>query len=212
MNDLQEFHRRNLPHYYPKYKKFFITFRLYNTIPYQKLLEWQTEYNEEIQKITDLINTPEYDIKLDIANKKYFFKQDDYLDSYTEKLYLSIPEIAEIVKNAILYYENTLYETLAYCIMPNHVHWVLDTSIQQKNSEENYKNLSSFMKSIKGYSANICNKILNKKGYFWQKESYDRVIRNEKEEQNIINYVYNNPVKANLVTNPEDWRYNYIRL
>lgn len=119
------------------------------------------------------------------------------------------PSVAEIVKNALLYYENELYQTLAYCIMPNHVHWLFDTSIQQKNPDEEYKNLPYFMQIIKGYSANKCNELLGREGYFWQRESYDRVVRNDKEQENMMKYIYNNPVKAFLVENPQDWKYNF---
>lgn len=73
MEHLQEFHRRNLPHYYPKYRKFFITFRLYNSIPRKKILEWRGIYEREIQKITDLPDTIEYGNKADIASRRFFF-------------------------------------------------------------------------------------------------------------------------------------------
>ena len=66
------------------------------------------------------------------------------------------------------------------------------------------------MKSVKGISAREANKILNRKGSFWQSESYDHIVRNEEELERIIKYVIYNPVKAGLVDKWEDWENNYI--
>jgi REP element-mobilizing transposase RayT len=86
--------------------------------------------------------------------------------------------------------------------MPNHVHIVftiLDTR----------KTLSDIMKLIKGSSAISINKLLNRNGNLWQAESFDRLIREEKEMYNIVKYVLLNPVKANLVSEWKNWEYTY---
>ena len=43
---------------------------------------------------------------------------------------------------------------------------------------------------------------------FWMREYWDRFIRNEKHFNNVIEYIHNNPVKANLVTKKEDWKWS----
>ncbi len=52
--------------------------------------------------------------------------------------------------------------------------------------------------------------IQNKKGKIWQTESYDHVIRDEKELISIIDYVINNPVKSGLAEKWEEWMGTYI--
>jgi REP element-mobilizing transposase RayT len=47
-------------------------------------------------------------------------------------------------------------------------------------------------------------------GTFWQHESYDHVIRNEKEFERIVTYIIENPVKAGLVEEWQQWPYTYI--
>ena len=116
--------------------------------------------------------------------------------------YLLNKKVASIIKEAIEKYENKLYQVICYCIMPNHVHIVftiLDTG----------KNLSDIMKLIKGSSSISINKLLDRKGNLWQAESFDRLIREEKEMYNIIKYVLLNPVKASLVSDWKDWDYTY---
>jgi REP element-mobilizing transposase RayT len=44
----------------------------------------------------------------------------------------------------------------------------------------------------------------------WQSESYDHIVRDEDEFYRIINYIINNPVKAGLVENWQDWPHTYI--
>lgn len=86
--------------------------------------------------------------------------------------------------------------------MPNHVHLVFRLLSETQS-------VSGVMKLIKGSTSRECNKVLNKTGKFWQVESFDRLIRDAYEMYNIINYVLNNPVKAGLVSNPDDWKYSY---
>jgi REP element-mobilizing transposase RayT len=88
--------------------------------------------------------------------------------------------------------------------MPNHVHIVI-------NVERSGTSLYKILQSLKAYTARECNKILNRTGSFWQHESYDHVIRNDKELNNIIWYVLNNPVKAGLVSDWQKWKWNYCK-
>jgi REP-associated tyrosine transposase len=71
--------------------------------------------------------------------------------------------------------------------------------------------LDVIMKSLKGYTAWECNRALGGKGTFWQPESYDHIVRDSEEFHRIVNYVLNNPVKAGLVKDWRDWKWNYQR-
>ncbi|MEM8528674.1 MAG: hypothetical protein AAGG68_28830, partial [Bacteroidota bacterium] len=101
---------------------------------------------------------------------------------------------------------------------PNHVHVLFDTSVQIVDDKgfylnevpENYIQLHQIMKLIKGSTAYFANKILGRKGKFWQKDSYDHYVRNEKEFWNIVNYILQNPVKAKLVAQWEDHPFTYL--
>jgi putative DNA methylase len=64
------------------------------------------------------------------------------------------------------------------------------------------------MHSIKSYTAQEANRLLDRHGRFWMKESFDRRIRNAKHFTTAIAYIENNPVKARLCQKPEDWPYS----
>lgn len=67
--------------------------------------------------------------------------------------------------------------------------------------------LSQIMHSLKSYTANEANKVLNRSGQFWQRESYDHWVRDDAELARIAEYIANNAVSANLAKNAWDWPY-----
>ena len=69
--------------------------------------------------------------------------------------------------------------------------------------------LAEIMQSLKVYTARECNRALERKGQFWQHESYDHVIRLG-EYNRIITYTLNNPVKAGLAKEWKDWPWSYL--
>ena len=58
------------------------------------------------------------------------------------------------------------------------------------------------MQAIKSASSKAINKALSTSGRVWQKENYDRIMRNEAEYLEKLNYMWMNPVKAGLVADP----------
>jgi putative transposase len=141
------------------------------------------------------------------------------LDSkdYGEK-YLENPDVARILMDKILSYNNSNYDLITCCIMSNHVHLLIDLYVQIEDipssievTEKNYKPLYDIMKLIKGGSAFEINKVLQRKGRFWQVEYYDHYVRGKKEFLNIIYYIANNPVKAGIVKNWKDYQFIYVK-
>jgi putative transposase len=91
-----------------------------------------------------------------------------------------------------------MYDLIAYVIMPNYVHIL----IQPKTV------LPKITKWIEGVSARQANSILGRTGMsFWQ-ESFDRWVRSAAELEKIVHYIETNPVRANLVVEPKFWRYS----
>jgi REP element-mobilizing transposase RayT len=72
--------------------------------------------------------------------------------------------------------------------------------------------IAEIMHNIKRNSAKQANKILNRKGMFWQHENYDHYIRNNVELQRTIEYVLLNPVKAGLVDDWTEWKWSYLNM
>jgi REP element-mobilizing transposase RayT len=187
------FTRRNLPHIYYPEGTYFITYRLHDSIPINLITELKKKYENSYEEPS-------------IREKRIFKKYDELLDkgcSLEGNINLTDPAIAKINQQVIHQYDGKDYTLVCYCIMPNHIHLVFTLL------EEN-RGISKIMKSIKGVSAREYNKHMGKSGIVWQDESYDHIVRNEKELFNIIRYVINNPVKANFVTTWQNWEWTYV--
>ena len=68
--------------------------------------------------------------------------------------------------------------------------------------------LPDIMHAITSFTANAANKLLRRSGKFWQRESFDRYIRNYKHLESVIRHIENNPVKAGLCKKKEDWSWS----
>jgi REP-associated tyrosine transposase len=186
----RHFHKRNLPHLYYNEGIYFVTYRLYDSI-----------HPNELKNMQMLINN--YRMLHPNEGEKVFKKYDLLLDKPANKTqYLKQPQIFEICKKSIHYYDNKEYKLICYCIMPNHVHLVIDLI-------NNKRLLGDILGSIKKYSARGSNKALGKKGKFWQSESFDRLVRDEVELYYVIRYVLMNPVNAGLAKNWKEWKGTY---
>jgi REP element-mobilizing transposase RayT len=168
----------------------------------------QKEKEKSLSEISSVKSEKQRREKYLDMQRKYFQNFDNLLHkSDNNNKWLSKPEIASIVKEAIESRDGKEYELISYVIMPNHVHMV----IIPRNSEENTKTqpykTAYLLKSLKWFTAMECNKKLKRKGAFWQHESYDHVVRNVEELKNIVLYISNNPVKAGLVERFEEYQW-----
>ncbi|MEZ4851759.1 MAG: transposase [Bacteroidia bacterium] len=199
----KKFYRGKLPHFQPRGGTFFVTFRLYGSIPtlvLHKLKEEKRSFREYYLSISDPKN---------VKVSHFISKIDEYLAQLSNGPYwLAKKEIAETVSSSLHFWDKKRVDLICYCIMSNHVHAAVKVYKQLPNGEEYY--LTDFMASVKKFSARRANIILNRTGKpFWEEETYDSLIRTPESLQNVITYIRQNPVKAGLVTQAQDWLWTY---
>jgi putative transposase len=170
------FYRRNLPHWQKPDSALFITWRLHGSLPRQALTA-----------------------ELKVSPGKKFLLLDQELDRATYgPTWLKDARLARAVDSALRFGANQLhlYRLSAYVVMSNHVHILIWPKAR----------LNQITKSLKGYTAHECNKLLDRSGEkFWQEESFDHAVRNEEQFYRIQSYIERNPVKAGLVKNSAEW-------
>lgn len=183
----ENWYRRNLPHYDAANKLQFITYRLADSLPQKVLLSIKEHCSKEFK------SEPE-------NSKKYQKLVEKYLDSGYGSCLLAKKENAEIVIQNWQHFHKARYELISYVVMPNHVHLLIKTY-------ETYS-LSEIIHSWKSYTAHK----ISPKGitHIWQREYWDRFIRNEKHYWKAVNYILSNPRKAGLVSSDKDWPYSSI--
>ncbi len=127
-----------------------------------------------------------------------------YLNAGHGKCLLREQTHAEIVENALLHFDGQRYRLLAWVIMPNHVHVLIETKAGYP--------LPAVIHSWKSYTAKAINQALGQQGELWQREYFDRFIRDDRHLRAVIDYIENNPVKAGLVKTAQEWRFGSARL
>lgn len=128
---------------------------------------------------------------------------EDYLDKGYGKCFLKDKDSAVIVEEALKYFDGDRYRLLAWCIMPNHVHVLIETI--------NEWSLSLIVQSWKSFTAKKINKIYGISGALWQREYYDRYIRDAEHLAAIAQYIDMNPVKAQLILDATKWPFGSAR-
>ncbi len=209
------FFRRHLPHYHLPDATYFITLRLAGSLPLAVVMRLREELDEEQRRLArqfsgEALRQARYE-----AQKRHFGRVDRLLDQALHgPRWLSQPECARIVMQTLHALAPEHYHLHAFCLMSNHVHILIDQQgipePPPRRDGKHYTALSRAMRLLKGRSAALCNQALGRRGAFWQHESYDHVVRDEREFERILAYIVNNPVKAGLVTDWQDWPYTWV--
>ncbi len=181
--------RGYLPHFDGGELAQFVTFRLYDALPRDVLIRWKEEL--KLEKSAE-------------AESVMRRRVEAYLDQGHGSCYLRDSQVAGMVQNALLFHNTTKYRLAAWVVMPNHVHILCMPSTGY--------GLAEIMHSVKSFTSSEANKMLHRSGRFWQKEYFDRYIRNPRHFAKVVAYVENNPVKANLCDKAEDWPFSSARL
>lgn len=207
----KEFHRANLPHYQQPGQAYFITWNLQNAIPAKALKEYGEKLNQIKVSVDFAEKTKQSSDQINALKDEYRFLRkmllkalDDILDAGNHiAVNLSKTENTSIVVNSLCFWEGKKLKNYAICVMPNHVHWVLELYSGDENGEAVW--LDDILKSVKQFSSSQINKSENRLGKLWQKESWDTTIRDNRHLYEAIEYTRNNPVKAGLVKDWRDW-------
>lgn len=112
-----------------------------------------------------------------------------------------VAENAEILVQTMMdYREQNAYLLHEFVVMPNHIHLLLTPS--------GTTSLEKAVQLLKGGSSHRIHKFRNQKMEIWQAGFYDWTIRDSNDWQLKAAYIRKNPVRAKLVTKPEDWPYS----
>ncbi len=122
-----------------------------------------------------------------------------YLNAGHGACLLLEPAPAAIVEDTLLHFDGQRYRLLAWAVMPNHVHVLVETHAGHP--------LPEVIQSWKSFSAKAINHALGRQGVLWQREYFDRYIRDEIHLRAVTDYIENNPVQAGLVKTAGEWRF-----
>ena len=193
---------KQLPHFDAPGRRQFITYRLSDAMPAARRREWEAflalEDDEEKQR-----------------------KVEAYLDKGYGECHLRDPRIADLVQENLWHHDGVKYRLLAWVIMPNHVHALVEIWNVP---------LGEILKSWKSYTSKAANKILqggdgpspsfksrargdepSPPQTFWEEDYFDCYLRDEDHYRRVVRYIESNPAKAGLAKTPEEWVWSSAR-
>lgn len=171
-----------------------VCFHLFDSLPQSLVMQWRDERHDETTSGRGDATE---------ASREWRRRIHDALDRGYGSCFLGDVGIAKIVEDALLRFDDDRYRLHAWCVMPNHVHTLFTPLREHK--------MSDVVHSWKSFTAHECNKLLGRTGKFWEREPFDRYIRNQRHFQNAMAYIENNPVKAGLCAEAKDWLWSSAR-
>jgi len=91
----------------------------------------------------------------------------------------------------------------AWVVLPDHWHAILFPHYPGP--------ISGVMESIKVSSTRLINRERGESGRLWQGRFFDRALRTVKGYNERIKYIHLNPVRAELVSKAEEWKWSSVR-
>lgn len=183
-DELQVTHQ-NLPHWQQHGATYFITYRLADSIPQEKLRVWKKEIDSWLATHPD-----PSDEAARADYHEFFARKEEWLDAGHGDCGLKQPEIRDIVVENLRHFDGDRYILDEFVVMPNHVHVIV------KPIGENQ--LSDILHSWKSFTSKAINKSLERRGQLWMDESFDHIVRSWEQLEHYRRYVRENPTKTGL--------------
>ena len=194
MNDLRFFnpyadirHTENrLPHWQQEGAVYFITFRLADAVPSRLRTQWEGEREAWFR-----VHPQPWSGQIELEYHRRFSSAiEHWLDAGHGSCLLRRQECAQIVAETLLHFEGARVVMISAVVMPNHVH-----ALFVQNPEWP---LEKLIRSWKGFTARRINRLVGRSGGLWQRDYYDRLVRDEEHFANCVRYIRRNPEKARL--------------
>lgn len=117
------------------------------------------------------------------------------------------PSCRYVVLESLLHWMDQRYRLFAACVMPDHVHMLIEPMIAERTNTEQpaFFSLSQILRTIKSFTTHQISKIEGRTGPVWETESMDRMIRSESDLQEKFDYIVRNPWDAGIVKSGESY-------
>jgi len=183
-----DFHQtwRDLPHRHQVDATAFVTFRLADSLPAQRLKSWIQERDQFLRKNPKPWSQEQWEQ----FDREFPQKLEAWLDEAHGFCPLREQVASKILADALHHFDGERYILDAFVIMPNHVHAIF------KPLKDH--DVTSILHSWKSYTAKKINEATGRSGSLWQHESFDHLIRSAEQLEALRRYIRDNPARAGL--------------
>jgi REP element-mobilizing transposase RayT len=133
-------------------------------------------------------------------NKQQIFFNEDNYNFFVDKVRRHIAPISDI---------------LAYCLMPNHFHFLLrandNSNTPKKIGALESTELQNGFRVLQSSYASAINKRFERTGSLFQQNTKYKLLDDDRYVEACFHYIHQNPLKAGLVDRIENWKYSSFR-
>lgn len=176
-------HRDCLPHLRQDNVIYFVTFRLADSLPAERVRELQNQRAAWLAA-NPLPHSPDQQREY---RRLWTVRIENLMDAGCGSCVLRDPRCRQLLDGAIRRGDGLAYALGPYVIMPNHVHVLIHMS----GSEE----LGRVVKAWKAVSGRGINRLLHRSGVLWMEEYFDHIVRDAAAYARFVEYIRRNPVR-----------------
>ncbi|HTN74841.1 MAG TPA: hypothetical protein VL096_06320 [Pirellulaceae bacterium] len=193
------FWRGRLPHWEVADGRYFVTLHLQGAIPERGVQEIRA-CSADLERLAQ----HDRDGRLRVQ-RQIFAAMEAWLDQATLVRHLEHQAVAAMVIEAIRFRQGRDWRMYEYVLMPNHLHLFFEID---GKANANAGRLKQVLEQFKRWTGHQAGQLLGLDGArFWQDEWFDHWSRSDEEDERIIGYIRQNPVKARLVSDYQQWPY-----
>ena len=190
--------QRKLPHWSQAGTVVFITWRTQDSMPQGIIDAWRADRNRWLN--AHAIDPTQEGWKMALHelppklnaefHERFTSRWHDELDACHGACVLRRPDLAKLVAESLLRFNNDRYEMMDFVVMPNHLH-VLATFPDKQS-------MLAQCEPWKHFTATRINSALDQKERFWQQDAFDHLVRHEAQFARLKCYIAENPMKSRL--------------
>lgn len=196
------FWRGRLPHWEVEEGRYFVTMHLAGAIPpqgHQRIHELAAQFAQR--------SASDGEDWL-ILQRNIFAEMEQWLDRAPRASLLGRKDLATMVAEAIVHRQNCDWKMFEFVVMPSHIHLFFELMASPGGEGSSDGKLRTVLEGFRRWTGHQAAKLAKlPQQRFWQDEWFDHWSRSDEEDDRIVAYIRNNPVKANLVTDYQLWPY-----
>ena len=180
------FTENRLPRWQQEGAVYFVTFRVADAVPHRLRTQWESECEAWLR-----VHPKPWSAEVENEyHERFSGAIERWLDAGHGSCILRRHDCAEIVAEALRYFDGRRLARISDVVMPNHVHALF---VQNANWP-----LENLLRSWKSFTSRKINSLLGRDGSLWQRDYFDRLVRDQMHFANCVRYIRKNPAKARL--------------
>jgi REP element-mobilizing transposase RayT len=177
-----------LPHWQQDGAVYFVTFRLTDSVPLHLRSQLEEERGAWLK-----VNPAPWSLAVELEyHQRFSGAIERWLDASHGACLLRAPNCAHVVADTLRHFEGERVAMITFAVMPNHVHALF--------VQNPVWPLEKVLQSWKRFTTREINKQLGRSGNLWQRDYFDRLVRDEEHFANCVRYIRRNPEKARLTS------------